>query len=241
MEQEQKTITVAGVIVLAAVIVAGLLVYFGDSQNGDREIKVGGGLDIIDVPVIGDMDAPVTIVEFADFQCVACAQFAETIMPQIKSQYIDTGKVKLAAKTLTFIDSYDKSGKSVESFLSAMAFECANEQGKAREIQEKIYAAEIAERKKGTSPENSGNLNTLFFFSTARELGLSESQFSSCVNSVKYADRLTRYLNDAQTAMSGKVATPAVFINGKMISGVRQFSEYRTVIEKALEEAIGDR
>ena len=95
------------------------------------------GISIEGEPVLGNSDAPVTFVEISDFQCPYCGKFARETFTQIKKEYIDNGKVNAVFKNFP-LPSHTYSQKAAE------AGECANEQGKFWEYQEKLFANQSA-------------------------------------------------------------------------------------------------
>lgn len=86
------------------------------------------------LPSMGKKDAPVTIVEFSDFQCPFCKQFIDTTYPQLKKEYIDTGKVALYYRHLPLVQLHPM------AMTFSHAAECANEQGKFWEMHDKIFS-----------------------------------------------------------------------------------------------------
>ena len=100
----------------------------GNEIEGEKITVELGGL-----PMMGDKNAPVTMVEFSDLQCPFCLRFFKDTFPQIKKEYIDTGKVKFYFRHLPLVQLHPMA----MSF--AHATECANEQGKFWEMHDKIY------------------------------------------------------------------------------------------------------
>lgn len=230
---------IIGLVVVAAIA---LVVYAGTrpaqspttstTPTGDTSgvFDTQGGL------VIGNPDAPVTLVEFADFQCVACVAFWATIEPQLRSQYVDTGKAKIVFKPLTFIDSYDHNAVPLESYDSATAALCAAEQGEAALVamHDAIYGAEAQEYQQGINSENSGNLTDAFFANVIQSGGFDVDLFTSCYNSDKYKKQLGLFMTQAQQAMPQGVSTPTMFVGDQMIKGVAAFSVYKDAIDGLL-------
>lgn len=238
MDEQKKrpdanTIIIAATVIIAALIVGGSIWTNSNKTDGTAVAgnTNGSGLEIGDSPVLGDPAAPNTIVEFLDFQCPVCERFFSTIEPVLREKYIDTGKAKLVYKTLTFIDSYDNNAPPLESLSAARAAECAKEQGKFVAMHDLIYIEEGREAQTGVSPENSGNLTGQFFTSAAQTLELDGQAFEACVGSGR-ADAATKaYMNDADIAMGGKVATPAVFVNGVSVSNPFDAAAYEGLIK----------
>ena len=235
------SIIIAGAIIAVAVIVAsglrGTTPTPAQPTTNPTESNANsgeGGLGIGDAPVLGDANAPVTIVEFGDFQCPYCNQFFIGAEKQIIDTYVKTGKAKFVFKPLTFVDSSDGNAEPRESYLSASAATCAQEQGAFWDMYDLIYQTEANEVAKGISSENNGNLTMSFFTNAAKQMGLDANQFSSCVTSDKYASQIATYSNDAQLAMPEGISTPAVFINGQKVTGARDFSVYKNIIDSIL-------
>jgi len=169
-----------------------------------------------DDPVKGDLSAPVTIIEFSDFQCPYCAKFYTDTLPQLEQEYIDTGKVKIVYRDFPLTNIHPLATPA------ALAAECANEQNKFWEYHNILFEkqdewVEIGEDK---------------FKEYASEIGLDAEQFADCFESEKYKDELLADLNDGDAA--GVSGTPAFFINGRMLSGAQPFSAFQSIIEDEL-------
>jgi len=91
------------------------------------------GVPIEGDPVLGSSNAPVTMVEISDFQCPFCGKYARETFPQIKKEYVDTGKVKIIFKNFP-LPMHPNAQKAAE------AAECAADQGKFWEYKEKLFA-----------------------------------------------------------------------------------------------------
>jgi protein-disulfide isomerase len=115
-------------------------------------------IDASDV-ILGDPNAPVTVIEYGDYQCPFCARFYTDIEPLIRDQYIKTGKVKMVFRNYPFLGP--------ESTAAAEAAECAKDQGKYWEFHDALYSAEATD-----AQEHNGNLNRELFLSVAQDLKL---------------------------------------------------------------------
>lgn len=243
--QKNNPWIIAGSIVFAAVILAAAYIYSLGVENTNKEAlkedasaSVGSivnkrGLQQGNAPTKGDQNAPITIVEFGDFQCVACVQHFALMGKEVVKRYVETSKAKLVFKTLAFIDSYaQKTGKG-ESYMSALAGQCAADQGAFWQMYDAIYSAELNELQANKEQSNSGNLTREFFISVAQKNGLNVSEFSACVDNNYHKEIIDGYMSDAQKAMSS-VATPAVFIikDGvpRQISNPFDIEEYEKII-----------
>lgn len=165
--------------------------------------------------ILGSQNAPVTVVEFADFQCPYCAG-AELIVKQIISQY--PGKIKFVYRhfPLTTIHPY--------AMPSAVASECANEQGKFWEMHDKIF--ERQQELEGDS------LSKDFFLTIADELGMNSYGFGDCMGGQAVNSYITQDISDG--LKYGVNGTPTFFVNREKILGV---SSLESAIVEAIEEA----
>jgi protein-disulfide isomerase len=177
-----------------------------DTNNKPVQVSDGGNA------ILGNENAPVTIIEFSDFQCPYCERFVTQTMPQIKSEYIDTGKVKLFFRDFPL--SFHPNAKP-----AAIASECANEQGKFWEMHDKLFA-------------NQDSLSTENYKAWAKELGLNENQFNTCIDSQKYASQVQKDFDDGVAA--GVSGTPTFFVNGQKLVGAQPFSVFKQVIDAEL-------
>ncbi len=165
-----------------------------------------------DDPVMGDEDAPVTIVEFSDFQCPFCKKANDEALNLVKEDYVKTGKVKLVFRDFP-LEFHP------EAELAALAAECADEQGKFWEYHDVLFA-------------NQDSLGDAKYKAWAEELGLDTEQFNDCYKSLKYLDDVRGDMADGQKY--GVSGTPAFFVNGRLISGAQPYSVFKQEIENAL-------
>ncbi len=174
----------------------------------------------IDVPagatVLGDNNAKVTIIEFADFQCPFCGEWQKTVFPNLKKNYIDNGKARFVFMDYAFLGD--------ESIRAAEAARCANEQNKFWEYHDTLY-----ESQKG---ENEGAFADINLKQFAKDLKLDPAKFNECFDSKKYQPDLTEDLNKASSL--GVQSTPTVFINGFKYEGLQSYYAYSSAIEAEL-------
>jgi len=166
-------------------------------------------LAVGDSPSIGPEGAPVTLIEFTDYQCPFCGRVRPTI-----TQILDTykGKVRYALKDfpLSFHEF---------AFKAHEAGHCAGEQGKYWEMNKKLFGSQQSLR-----------VDDLKKF--AQEVGLNAGKFGECLDAGKFSERVRKGLDEGQAA--GVSGTPAFFINGRMISGARPFEAFKDVIDDEL-------
>jgi protein-disulfide isomerase len=169
-----------------------------------------------DDPFLGDENAPVVMIEFSDFQCPFCKRFRDQTFDQIKSQYIDTGKVKFVYRDFPLNSIHPYAQKSAE------AAECADDQGKFWEYHDKLFENQQVWSSVGISE----------FKKYAQELGLDEDIFNSCLDSGKYTNEVNNDLSDA--AAAGGRGTPFFIIGNTPLSGAQPFSVFQAAIEAEL-------
>jgi protein-disulfide isomerase len=164
-----------------------------------------------DAPVKGSANAPITIVEFSDFQCSYCKRVVN-ILEQVLERYPD--KVKLAFRDFPIVNIHPQAEKAAE------AAHCAAEQGKFWEFHDLLFD------KQDTIP-------TTNFAEHAKTLGLEVSTFQTCIDGRKYQEKVER--NYAAGVKAGVSGTPAFFINGRLLSGAQPLEAFKTVIDEELE------
>lgn len=162
-------------------------------------------------PVVGNPEAPVTIVEFTDFQCPFCISSQQTLR-EILNKYPDEVKVV----TRNFPLSGHEGARPL-----ALASLCANEQGRYQEYREKAF---------GMQKPTDESLEKL-----AGEVGLDTKKFSKCLSSKKYNDQINADIEYGQSV--GVRGTPAFFVNGYPIMGAAPQEDFEAMIKKALTEA----
>lgn len=168
-----------------------------------------------DDSVKGDSDAPVTIVEFSDYECPFCTRFYQETLGQIEENYIKTGKVKFIYRDfpLSFHANAQK---------AAEAAEIAGKLGG----DEKYYEMHDLLFEKGVSEGVSS------FKQYAREIDLDGDEFDRLLDSGEMRGEVQKDFNDGQRL--GVQGTPAFFINGEMVSGAQPYSVFEQVIESEL-------
>ena len=171
-------------------------------------------------PALGDPNAPVTVIEFADFRCPFCEQLFTSVEPSLKKDYIDTGKVKFYFRNYAFLGP--------ASVVAANAAECANDQGKFWAMHDWFYQNQPAET--DTSQYTVNNLTQV-----AGTLGMDTTQFSDCLTNNKFQTNVDKDMSDGNAA--GVTGTPATFINGVLISGAVPYTQFQAEINKDLKAA----
>ena len=167
---------------------------------------------------LGDPNAPVKIIEYADFQCPYCQHYWQDTEPQIIEAYVKTGKVYYEYRSVgAFIGP--------ESAAAAEAAYCAGDQGRFWEYHDALFSH--------WTGENVGDFDKGKLLQYATTVHLDPTAFYECVNSGKYADRVQQDVKDAQA--DGVHATPSFLINGKLLEGAQPFDVLRKAIDAALQ------
>lgn len=169
-----------------------------------------------DAPKLGNKDAKVVVVIFEDFQCPFCKKFETESYEKIKKDFVDTGKVLLVHQDLAFLGP--------ESISAAEAANCALDQDKFWEYRKYVYDHQ--------GDENSGALSDENLKKFATTLGLNRTQFDSCLDSGKYETKVSAERDFASSYGVG--STPTFVINGLVVRGARQYTDFSTIINNAL-------
>jgi protein-disulfide isomerase len=167
-------------------------------------------VDVGDGPARGPETAPVTIVEFSDFQCPFCSRVVPTIK-KIHETYGD--KVRIVFRDLPLPQLHPNAIKAAE------AAQCANEQGKFWDMHDKLFA-------------NQGALGVPELKKYAAELGLKSDVFDQCLDSGKAEANWKKDSEDAQKY--GLTGTPGFFVNGRMIGGAQPYETFAQMIDEEL-------
>jgi protein-disulfide isomerase len=219
--QDQRRMLVIGLIV-AAVILLILFLWKPISQLFNYVVPEQRSLAQVNFNTMGDPNAPVKLVEYADFQCPFCKRFADETEQQIIDNYVKTGKVYY-----TYVPS-GPGGISIgpESEAAANAAFCAAEQGKFWGYKDILYANHTGENV-GDYPD--GRLRVF-----AKEMGLDTQKFNDCFASKKYADKLAEGITTGQSLNVGGTPT-FVFNDGEaQLEGAQDYAAFVQQIEALL-------
>jgi protein-disulfide isomerase len=180
-------------------------------------------VSIDDDPMKGDPNAPVTIIEFSDYECPFCKRNYDNTLAQIDKEYISKGKVRLVFRDYPL--AFHK--KAVPA---AMAANCAGEQGKYWETHDFLF-------------ENPDKLDIPAIIDASGELGLDKDKFEACVNDKSKEAEITKDFKDGQKY--GVRGTPSFFIGrtgdgkefkGTFVRGAQPYSVFKEHIDEQLKE-----
>jgi protein-disulfide isomerase len=166
-----------------------------------------------DDPSIGPSSAPVTLVEFSDFQCPFCQRVAPTLK-QVKQTYGD--KVRVVWKDFPLTQIHPQAFKAGE------AAHCAADQGKFWEYHDRLFANQQA-------------LQPTDLKKHAADLGLDAAAFGACLDSSKHGERVRDGV--AEGSRLGVNSTPTIYVNGRVLSGAQPYDVIAAVIDEELSKA----
>ncbi len=204
-------------------IVIGLLIGFliiNNDDNSDQESTHFTKEKLLEnsPPIIGDKNAKITILEFGDYQCTFCYKFHQQTLVDIKKSYIDTGKVNYTYKDFPL--------NGLDSVLASEASLCADEQGKYWDYHNTLF--------NNWGGEKTGWITGNSLLDFAEQNNLNMQDFTECVNSHKYNQRVIENQNFAKSV--GINATPSFFIfdNEKLIRiiGAQPIEKFDDAIEQ---------
>ena len=170
-------------------------------------------------PILGDLKAPVTLIEFTDYECPFCKKFYKNAMQKLKKEYIDTGKVRLVVRDFPL--PFHKNARP-----AANAAHCAGEQDKFWPMHDALYEGD--------------KMNAEDIKNHATKIGLKMEPFQSCLDAKRYKKHIENDMKEAQ--MAGVRGTPAFvlgkttdnLVSGEFISGTRGFNFFKSRIDKLL-------
>lgn len=214
MTQESKVLSIVGTVTVA-ILVGAVFILSGNSSTSPASNKKADPEILVrpDSNRIGTDSAKITLVEFGDYQCPACGA-AYPIVKRIIDEY--SGELNFVFRNFSFLGP--------ESDWAAQAAECAGEQGKFWQYYGYIYEHQ--------SGENQGTFSKDNLKSFAKTLSLDVSNFSTCLDSGKYLNKVVLDTSDGKTL--GVNSTPTFFLNGEKIVGVPNYSDLKQKIDTIL-------
>jgi protein-disulfide isomerase len=168
--------------------------------------------------LLGDSTAPVQILEFADYECPACAQFATVTAPDVRKRLVETGQA-----SYRFFDFPLRQHRNSRSASSAAA--CADDQGKFWEMHDRIFAGQMDWNTQATSNPKK------VFEQYARDLGLDVGAWESCYDSDKHQRRIAA--NEAEGERRQVRSTPTFVVGDRMVPGALPFDRLKALVDSA--------
>ena len=195
--------------------------YDENSMNLDMERQVGDIDTSLASPILGSASAPVTIIEFGDYQCSNCKKWFLDTKPDIMTNYIETGKANLIFVDIAFLGN--------DSVPASMATYCAEEQEKYWDYHAFLYANQMR------IDNGWASIDSLKGY--ANNLGLDMGLFVSCIDSSKYEKRVS--FNTEESQKNGVTGTPTFIIVGpqgqqERILGPQPYPVFEKIIDSML-------
>ncbi len=216
-------------------IISGTTYYMLNPQFVQGKVMIEEPTITENAIVIGDENAPVTLIEFTDYECPYCAiaegnpELVESFkardpnytapLPEVYKNYVETGKVKIVFYNFPIPSLHPKARETHNAAL------CANEQDSFKEYSSKLWE----DRATWTAESD----RAAQYKQYAKDLGLDETQFSECLDSKKYDSQITEEISLGQSL--GVSGTPAFFIGKTFISGAQDYTTFKSIIDAQLE------
>ncbi|MGB9608872.1 MAG: DsbA family protein [Minisyncoccia bacterium] len=215
-------------ILIAAILISGSIFYTKGNNNKAQEVKPQnqekqlaqvGQLDLAEVlkinsndVILGDPKAPITLIEYSDYQCPFCEKFFNESEMLLRKEFIETGKVKMIYR------DFPLPGHPYAQ-PAALAANCAKDQGKFWTYHDVIF-------------QKQNELANLDYVKIAEDLKMNTKDFKQCLDSKKYQDKIKKdYENGVKIGVNG---TPTFFLNGKQIVGAQPYEVFKSAIESEL-------
>lgn len=181
-------------------------------------------LGIEGAPFKGDKGAKLTLIDFSDYQCPFCARHVRETLPQIESEYIETGKLKYA------VLDFPMEAIHPDAFKAAEAARCAGEQGKFWKMHARLFA-----NQQGLTPDK--------LLQHAQAIGLDVPKFQQCIDSGKCGAKIRKDLTEGQKA--GVTGTPGFFLGMtnsndskvkilRVFKGAQPYARFKEAIDSLL-------
>ena len=169
--------------------------------------------------VIGNIDAPITIIEYASMSCSHCASFHNDTLPDLKKEYIDTGKVKFVFRDFPY---------NFPALLGSMMMRCT-----PNEVRYDYMNALYKLQNQWVLEENDKTTQELY--KIMQSGGMKKEDFEACINNTDLENKIIQEIIDAQEEFQIK-NTPSFLVNGNLVAGNKSIKEFRQIIDKILSE-----
>ncbi len=176
--------------------------------------------------VLGDVNAPVEIIEFADFECPACGQFATITEPDVRKRLVETGRAR-------FVFYYFPLPMHPNAWPASHAAACANEQGKFWEMHDRIFMGQPDWN--GQATRNPKGV----FEKYVKEIGLDGAAWESCYDEEKHRAQIQAHYDEAVRRQVQ--STPTFIIGKRMLSGTQSYDQIKLQVDSATAEAAAAR
>jgi protein-disulfide isomerase len=189
------------------------------SEVVDRGGEAGAREEADPALVLGDPDAPVTMVEYSDFQCPFCGRFARETAPELVDKYVDRGVLRIEWRDFPYLGP--------ESMVAAEAGRAAAAQDRFWEFHDEMYADQ--------PPPNSGRIDRAYLVDVAERAGLDVDRFEADLDDPAHREAIQQDFRAGQSV--GVTGTPAFIINGQLVMGAQPLPVFEDVIQRAADAA----
>ena len=169
--------------------------------------------------VIGNKDAPITIIEYASMSCSHCASFHNSTLNDLKTEYIDTGKVRFVFRDFPF---------NYPALLGGMMMRCI-----PNEVRYDYMNALYLLQKSWVVRENATTMQELY--KIMQSGGMTKDEFDACYSNEQLENEILEGVIAAQKEFNIR-STPSFLVNGNLIEGNKSIKEFRQIIDKILSE-----
>jgi protein-disulfide isomerase len=176
------------------------------------------------VMILGDADAPVTIVEFSDYQCPYCERHFQQTWPQLRADFVETGRVRYVFKDFPLTSIHSQAPKAHE------AARCAGEQGAYWEMHDRIFEGQATWANKASHVD--------VFKDYAAELDLDTAAFDACLDGGRWTDAVNADFEEGVNL--GVRGTPTFFIDGYPLVGAQPYQVFQQAIQLAEQGRLGE-
>ncbi|MEW6636331.1 MAG: thioredoxin domain-containing protein [Actinomycetota bacterium] len=194
----------------------------GVEQSGGRQATAGAEEAGLPHPSLGSEDAPVVMVEYADYQCPYCGRFAREVEPELVERYVEDGTLRIEWRDFPYLGQ--------ESVNAALAARAAQAQGKFWEYHRLLF--------ENQGGQNSGGFSDERLIELAGEADLDVERFREDLQSGRYEEVVARDFAEGQAR--GVSGTPAFIVNDRVIIGLQPLEVFERAIEEERKEAAED-
>ena len=181
------------------------------------------GATVLDITeddfVIGETNAPITIIEYASLSCSHCADFHINTLGELKKEYVDTGKAKIIFRNFPF---------NYPALLGSMVLQCI-----PKDVRYDYMNALFQLQSNWVVRENAKSTQELF--KIMQSGGMTKEEFDTCINNEELETKILQVVINAQNEYNIK-STPSFLINGILVEGNKSIKEFRQIIDKILSQ-----
>ena len=191
-----------------------ILLFFNTPVNGATVLDITE-----DDFVIGETNAPITIIEYASLSCSHCADFHINTLGELKKEYVDTGKAKIVFRNFPY---------NYPALLGSMVLQCIPE-----DVRYDYMNALFQLQPNWVVRENEKTAQELF--KIMQSGGMTKEEFDSCISNRELETKILQVVINAQNEYNIR-STPSFLINGILVEGNKSIKEFRQIIDKILSQ-----